>query len=52
MQLARQLEAEAMLRGQKRLIERTAKANSSSEKGKSKLEEHPSVDNRTFETDN
>ena len=52
MQLARQLEAEATLRGHQRLIERTAKANSSSEKGKSKLEEHPPVDTRTFETDN
>ena len=52
MQLARQLEAEATLRGHQRLIECTAKATSSLEKGKSKLEEHPPVDTRTFKTDN
>ena len=52
MQLARQLEAKATLQGHQRLIERTAEATSSSEKGESKLDEHLPVDTQTFETDN
>ena len=52
MQLARQLEAEATLRGQQRLIERTTQAKSSSEKGKAKVDDNQTLDMRVFETDN
>ena len=52
LQLARQLEAEATLRGQQRLIEREAKAKVIADKGKAKVDDTMPIDARVFHTNN
>ena len=52
LQLARQLEAEATLRGQQRLIERQAKAKVIADKGKAKVDDTMPIDARVFHTNN